>query len=831
MTLLPTPASQLLTFTMRYCLPVVLSLFIHLPSFSQKEIKGVIADSVSGQVLPFVTIRVEGKQDAVITGMNGHFSISVPSGNSKINISYVSFKARTILAGSLTAHDTIFLVPSVAVLGEVIIRPQTDKIKRIVNTAIRNKSLHNPEMYERYQCNVYYKMKVDLLPVQVSAADSIKYRLRPGFSKDSSAKKAEKDTTKFHLLDGNNHLLLSETFSKRSYKRPQQLQETVIASRFSGLKKTYFTNLVTDVLPFHVYSDYISLNGRDYVNPVAKGWQQRYDFRLDDEITHENDTTFILSFTPREKVSFNSLSGLVYINSDGYAISHFIANTGDSVSQRDIRIEQIYDRMDGRWFPRELNYELAFKKYPTPYLAMKMNGHSIIDSFTFTPPGKLRFDKAHSVKLSDSVDLYTEKQWEQLRMDTINTKELNTYRIIDSISKKAKLEKIINGVGKLAIGRLPAGVLDIDITRFLAFNDYENTRLGLGLYTNDRVSKYYAVGGWVGYGFRDKVIKYGVSATVFAAANKDNWLQFSLEDNYQNAGNIHIHTDIDRNGFRNWLLAQVDRVREYGVTAHTQKGYWEIELKGITQKMISLYGNNFEYKGNNLQRFDREEASIGLRYAYGEKRVPFFGYYFSSGTKYPIVYLRSGIGKITSGDYSNNYIRALAAISFSKRLNRWGKDDICLEAGFIHAFDNKPFSRSFLLAAKGFRTEGLNYYAGGGFLTMRPYDFHSDGYISLMYKHDFDKYFWRLKFSKPFASLAHNLVYGCISNTSKAANAGIVSPVSGYHESGILLNRLLQMNFFNATYIYLNAGTFYHWTPAFNWEKNGVFVIGFSAGF
>jgi hypothetical protein len=209
-----------------------------------------------------------------------------------------------------------------------------------------------------------------------------------------------------------------------------------------------------------------------------------------------------------------------------------------------------------------------------------------------------------------------------------------------------------------------------------------------------------------------------------------------------------------------------------------------------------------------------------------------FGYYFPVATKYPIFYLRSAYGYAKAGDdYSARYIRLLGAADFSKHINRWGNDLYRVEAGIIHTFNNDPLSRSFLLASKGFRRSGINYYAWGGFLTLRPFDFYCERYVSFLYKHDFDKYLWRSKISKPFISIAHNMMYGALSPESKAATPTIVAPTSGYHESGILLNQLLQKNLFHVFYIYLNAGAFYHWTPVFEWKKNGLFVVGLSAGF
>jgi hypothetical protein len=288
---------------------------------------------------------------------------------------------------------------------------------------------------------------------------------------------------------------------------------------------------------------------------------------------------------------------------------------------------------------------------------------------------------------------------------------------------------------------------------------------------------------------------------------------------------------VDRTGFRNWILSQVDQVSAYSLTAHGQTGYLTAELSALKQDMRSLYASNFTYLSKNYTAFDLREINLALRFAYGEKRIPLFDFYFPISTKYPVAYLRTGVGTINAGEYSARFIRSLAAITYSKRINRWGKDAFQLEAGLIHVLDNKPISRSFLLAAKGFRSEGLNFYAWGGFITMRPSDYSITKYASLMFKHDFEKNLWKTKYSRPYLSVAHNLMYGNMQAASRIANAGVKAPLSGYHESGLVVNQLIQKNFLAVTYLYLNFGAFYHWTPSFNWKNNGVFVVGISTGF
>ena len=797
-------------------------------AFSQQPVKGIIADSSTRHALPFATVR-SGKQ-SVITGINGQFAL--PAAADKLTVSYTGYTTRNISTDRFKNNDTIFLAPLEASLDAVIIKPDYDKVKRIVNTAIRNKSDHNPEMYDAYQCNIYYKMKTDLRRMQPSSEDSARLaqvRARRESNKKDSTKNDNDSGANF--LMGNNHLLFSETYSKRLYKKPGQLQEVVQASRFSGLKKTYFTSLVTNVLPFHMYNDFIQLNGRDYSNPISKGWQQRYDIRLADEIINDGDTTYILKFSPKKNVVFNSLKGMVYINTKGYAITHFIGAAREATTNREMHIEQICQFVNGRWFPKELNFDLFFDRYPSPELGLSMNGHSVIDSVLYVPDNSIVLDKAHNVKLSDSVDLRSEADWQKMRPDSITQKERNTYVVIDSFAKKRNIENIVNAFSRLAFGRFPLGKIDLDISRLLASNDYEGTRLGLGIYTNDKISKYFSAGGWFGYGFRDKAIKYGGSLTIYPKGNKEHWLQASYQRNYQSPGNVSIHPDLDRSGLRNWLLAKIDRVEEYAVKLHTQLGYWQVEPGGRRQQLLSLYDNNFIYNSKNILNYTVNEASLNLRYAYGEKRVPVFDYYVSSVTKYPIFYLRTAAGTIESGTYKAKYVNAIAAITFSKHFNRWGKDNFRLEGGLIHAFDDQPIAKSFLLAGNGFRRNGINYYQPAGFTTLRVYDFFSDRYISFLYKHDFDKYLWQNKLSKPYISIAHNLMYGGLKPQHKMASAGIQTPVSGYHETGIILNQLLQRSALNLFNVYFNAGVFYHWESKFNWERNGVIVMSASTAF
>src|SRR5882757_10000073 len=101
----------------RFLFPILI-LIQAVPVFSQKQIKGVVADSLTRKVLPFATIRTDKQANVFITGINGQFSFTLPSNSQLIYVSYISYTTRSFAASSLKDNDTLFLSPAVATLGE-----------------------------------------------------------------------------------------------------------------------------------------------------------------------------------------------------------------------------------------------------------------------------------------------------------------------------------------------------------------------------------------------------------------------------------------------------------------------------------------------------------------------------------------------------------------------------------------------------------------------------------------------------------------------------------------------------------------------------------------
>jgi Family of unknown function (DUF5686)/CarboxypepD_reg-like domain len=788
--------------------------------YAQSRMAGRVFDEKTKDAIPFATVKFGNTGQGVLAGLDGKFE--VPAGQfSAINyleVSCLGYKTKKIT--SLTGILNVYLMPEQSALNEIVVKPPYEKMRRIINNAIANKNRNNPDKYDWYRCRVYYKMVVD-----ASFPDTL--------INDTS--KSSQEMKEFF---DKQHLLMSETYSIRTWQKPQHLQEDIIASRFSGFKKSVFNTLVTDVIPFHAYHDYITLNGKDYHNPVSRGFEQYYKFNLSDEILQGNDTVWILSFRPKGN-NANNLTGKVYINSNGYAISQIIAKGNDTILKLSARIEQQYEQVplndsETRWFPRHLNYIIDWQQRSSKrVVTFHMKGNSGIDSVDFKKDDNFRFDKAHTVRLKPNGDELSDSTWKSTRPRPLDQKEAETYRVIDSLGAEAHADNIMGYLSKLPDGRIPIGPVDLDLKRLLSFNKFENTRLGLGLQTNEKILKWGSIGGWGGYGFSDGKWKYGAFGEVYADRYKEFVFKVAYDKDINEPGRVHLNRDLDKTYLKYLLLSRVDEITSVTASVKKRLGYWNIELSGSRQDIIPEYSYAYHNNGKDYLTFTATEASLSFRYAFAERSAPFFGTYTRSGTRYPIWYGRITQGNLESGsDLKIPYTQLLTAIQWHKHVNRLGYEHFLLEGG--KQWSDVPLPLSKLFAGNGFNydTKSVTLYSFGGMMTMYPYEYYADQFVNFVFRHDFDWKLFKVEdnninySSAPDISLQYNLLYGTLAHPEAQRYVAFDVPDYGYHEAGLLLNNLLRMRVGSIYYLTYNLGYFHHITPDFNYKKNGRFVIG-----
>lgn len=768
---------------------------------------GRVIDFRSGEGVPFATVKKLGTLQGTIADLDGFFTISRTSSDSIIRLeaSQSGYDKKEVTA--ISSLDTVFIriTRREGVIEEVVVRPKYDKIRRIMNRASRARSDHNPDRYAFYRCNVYYKMVADA-DFATLAIDSAEARNMRAFQ-------------------ARQHLLVSETYSRRTGRSPGQVQEDVLATRFSGLPNTPLASLVTGVLPFHAANDFLTLNGKEYSSPLAGGWEGRYLVNLSEELQEGTDTLWTFSF--RHRRDPNGLRGRLTIHSDGYAVSRLIAEARDTTLTHLMRIEQQYERTDGRWFPRALNYVLDWKqKSSGTATPIFMRGTSRIDSVAFTNDDRYRFDRAHTVRIESGAAQTGEKEWARYRLETLGAREARTYTFNDSVVSHSAIGRIIPHLDALVEGRVPAGPFDIDLKRLYATNPYEKNRFGFGWQTNKRLSERFAFGAWAGYGTKDKAWKYGAFGEAYAGRYKETVFRLQYEDDLRDPGRVTVHPDIDRAYLRQFLLQRVDQVESYQASLRFKTGYLQTIIAARQEAITPKYSYLFAGEGGTATRFKAREGILSLRYAFGERSAPAFGKYFAAGTRYPVLYAKITGGELaTDGALDNvRYAQALAAFSWEGAVNHLGHERVLITAG--QSWSDAPLPLSKLFAGRGFRGRNA-IYVFGGLLTMRPYDYYADRFATLHLRHDFGWKFYHHPVSTPSLGLAYNGMIGTMQNRNRHTGVDFSVPDNTYHEAGVLFNDILRAKYLGVAYFTLNAGYFYHLVPGpLDHKKNGAAVLG-----
>ena len=118
------------------------------------------------------------------------------------------------------------------------------------------------------------------------------------------------------------------------------------------------------------------------------------------------------------------------------------------------------------------------------------------------------------IKLDMDENAYykSDTYWNNNRYVPLTEEDENAYKLVDSISKEAHLDKLANLSSVILNGYIPIWIFNMPIEFMAMLDNYEKLRLGIGLETNSRLSKHISLGGFWGWGFRDAKAKWGIYA-------------------------------------------------------------------------------------------------------------------------------------------------------------------------------------------------------------------------------------------------------------------------------------------------------------------------------
>ena len=807
------------------------------------QIKGKVIDKTTLKPLAFVNI-LYGNKKGVTSSIDGIFFIESSQPITQLRCSFIGYRDTTIAIPSNKKNYSLRIEMQATTLNlaSIKILPSENPANKIVQKAIAFKSVNNPRTHlKTFSFSSYNKlyMTVKSDVVKELKQDTIKKPKITEYKKDTSQKTENtspiiNDSAKQFLE--HHHLFLIETVKESFFEQPGKRYERVIASKVSGFTIPTLFGLATELQSFSFYPDKVSLLGQNYLSPLSKNSDKKYLFIIEDSLFVGNDTVYVISFQPHKNKQFNALKGLMYLRTPTYAVTNVIAEPFKKSDLFNIRIQQKYQFFNQQqWVPKELYATFSY------VVDTSENGQIIgvnktyindihlnpnLDSIHF---GSMSFElKKNAFKLSSS-------QWKTLRPIPLTPKEQATYQSIDSLGKKNHFNRLYKIYNVLLDGNIPLGNFVWELNRILDFNFVEGFRVQGGLSTANRFSKTIKLGGYLAYGFKDKLTKYnGYLAFNINRFYNLKWklsytydaLEFGGFDKFydnQNkllsANNEGLYSQFTSGlyYFQQWQSAFSFRLLRY------LKGEWTTNiLQPSFYQVIDMVSQHQLFLPQAPLPAKLYETGINLKYAYGDKIIRALDHIYYEGTHYPVIWFSYKRGFIYD-NAGQNFEKLQLRIQKAFYWNNTWQTNVEILAGKLTG--NYPVFYTF--NGKGIKTFAVDFQINNSFQTIHQYEFFADQIASFHFSQTFAK--WQLsKQCTPRLRLDYNFEIGSLSNPALQTQYNLQSLNHGYHEAGVLVENLWNGKWSSSGFgVYYRMGNYAYPTPIQNFAFTFVSTFNF----
>lgn len=783
-------------------------------------ITGKVINAQNNAPLSFVNVLVNNNAKGTTTNIDGFFSIVIQESELKqLSFNYTGFTPFVYKVNTkddlkpLRRKLTIKLYQNTEQTLQSTIANANSSANAIIRRVYQNRKRNNPQNLKSYKYNAYHKFYINLkkqVPAQTAVAI------------DSSNKLDSTEKQLAHYLR-KHHLFLSEAVTEHQYIFPNYAKTTLTGNRISGIKKPVYLSIDQRLQPFSFYNDYINVFGKKYLNPISRNSSKRYSFEVSDTLFIGENNIYVVHFQPLPNKNFEALQGVLYINTKHYAIQNVVFEPVDQYQSTSFRIQQEYRLLkDQYWFPVQLSANIIFHRKKLGERPLVGTMRTFLKDIELYPPLRPRDFSKITFEVNPMANKQTSDFWnKEHQAHPLSPKDELTYIYIDSVSNHRLFNRLATALELATYNKLTYKSVDFKVSEMLQYNGYEGIRLGAHFSTNEDISEIFKGTGYLAYGTKDGNFKYGIAASVqniFKRFDPQLGVYFS-NDVLEPAGlNLLAPERWSLNSIlRNALTTRMDKVKTFGAYLKARPFRNLQLLAGFKNQQITpTYA--YEYLSTPLNspdgvlvahnQFNISEVTLGLRYAYREAFLKKGRNEVFMGSEYPVVQFnyKRGIPNVLNSEYDYYKIEGQATYSFC--LPTTGTTTINLQAGM--AKGNIPYAM--LYNGRGGLTQ-LPVMVDNSFQVMGLYEFVSDRFFNAFISQNLGRLLYRSKhhWFQPELIVMQNIGFGMLANADRHTLVDFKTMEKGYFESGLLIDKLLRINYYKVANLNIGTGIFYRY--------------------
>ncbi|MGR3854118.1 DUF5686 family protein [Chryseobacterium indologenes] len=681
--------------------------------------------------------------NAVIGYTNEQGILEFKTGCKNIDIDADSYQRESITVESSMEVSLLKKTSKTTNIEAVVIEDKSDpralEILKKVNKLFKENS---PKSLGSYSYKSYEKISLDIDEDSLSQFNQYFNDL------NIFKKKREKDSLNninARKIFSKSKLFLWERAQEFLYSKKYGEKINILDNRISGLKQPIYEMIALqqsnrDVVP-------------EQIKPENRGL---YRFFLSDTVTLDGRKNFVIRFRevnykkPDRKRKYN---GAIYVDTETYGIKkieNFSKNKNEGI------ITSTWVFYNNKWF---LAHEKAKLKMGKMAMDDKVHAddkkdkksfgtYAFLTSKYFDFESPIEEDPKDFKGYTFSVKNIDGQSLDRYRTDPLTEREQNTYKTIDSLGKKYKIDSKAQILSGLLNGQIRVGSVDFAVDEIVNYNSYEGFRLGLKAKLNENFNPYFSPDYYFAYGVKDRKWKYGMGLDMKTTLEKNSFFRFEVYDDVTASGEFNR---------KMWNFKM--RMMNFGNNLNNDRYF---HFKGMSLSYLNDVTNGLTVA--LAVRRNTEEAEFDYQFrdrgtSYRNFNTLFTLKYSPNSTnimtpqgkslidqKYPELYFNYEQSyKILQGNFNYSRFDALFVHNFKTPIGTTG---FRLYGGLV--LGGAPIWKNFTMNGLASPGKGFNFNLTSylGFATLEGGKYYNDRFIAYYFTH---KLPWYLK------SFGHNV--------------------------------------------------------------------------
>jgi len=706
------------------------------------SVAGKVKDAETGDPVPFANVVFVGTQIGTTTTFDGDFLLTSRSRYDSIMVSYVGYEPVKYKVNPGSQMLEIKLVPNVIRLNELVVYPGENPAWEIMREVIKNKGSNDKRSLDAYQYEGYTKIEIDI--------DNMSERFRS----KKIVQKATAILDSIQTIAGENGkpilpIFFSEAISNYYVKsNPYLRHEFILKTNVTGLGLTdgTFTSQIVGATfqEYNFYKNFLTILEKEFVSPISNSWKGFYEYDLIDSSFVGADFCYRLDYFPKRKHDL-AFTGTIWITKEDYALKQIdavVAKSSNLNFVEKMRVQQEMTKTDaGPWLPKKTRVLVDIAQPSVEMAGLLAKFYTSIDKIVVNEPKEDSFYRL-PVEMDTEVRQSNEQFWSSNRHEELSQTEINVFNMVDTLKRIPVIKAYSDMVKLMYSGYYKLGKFDIGpYPLFLSFNDVEGLRLGFGGETNYNFSDRFVIKGYAGYGFDDEQWKY--AAGLDYIASRKPWLKMGfLVSREVDPVYLLYEPVIGQVAF--YAFTRLGTLRRPFMHDRYQFSFANQLARDVNLRMelrndymqplfeFQYYSEPGQDPGSIQQNLTSTEIKVELEWAKDRKYLINDNYRYHAGyNRFPVITLRytSGLKGVLGSDFA--YHKVGLNIKKRLKLNQFGTSMLTLDGEYI--FGRAPYP--LLMNHLGNETP---FYTARAFSLMDNFEFTSDHYASLSYRHQFN---------------------------------------------------------------------------------------------